>query len=352
MTLLRSAVLAAALVPLTGCLVLKKDYDQVVADASQQRAAADQQRTGDAARLADLQQRLTAAEAATQERDSKISDLLTSTHNLQAELDEATAINQQLRGELERLGKDADKLLSDRGTLSKALEDARARLEELRRTQEAAEARTALFRDLELRFREMIQAGQVRVGARRGQPALVVTGDLLFDEGRADLRPAGKGALLEIARALQGVASRQRRFVVTAHLDDASLKGNRRFHSSWELTVARAVTVVELFTSVGVAPDSLEATGAGAFDSLAPNDSPENRAKNRRIEIALAPVLSAPARARARARACARSRARARAHTQAREALTPTSPEAAPPTGAPRPPRSRSSWRATASGSA
>src|SRR5450432_3527126 len=63
------------------------------------------------------------------------------------------ALQQQLRGELERLGKDVDKVLADRGTLAKALDDAKSRLDELRKAQAAAESRTLLFRDFGQRFK-------------------------------------------------------------------------------------------------------------------------------------------------------------------------------------------------------
>ena len=62
-------------------------------------------------------------------------------HNLQAKLDESTAIGQRLREELQRLGKNVDGLLSEKGTMSRSLEDAKQRLEELRKAQAATEAR-------------------------------------------------------------------------------------------------------------------------------------------------------------------------------------------------------------------
>jgi chemotaxis protein MotB len=201
----------------SGCIVLKKDYDQCVTDAAGYRAAAETKQKEDAAALLSLQERLTAAESATQDRDTKLADLSTATHNLQAQLDEATAINQQLRGELQRLGKDVDKILADKGTLSKALDDAKARLDELRKAQAAAEARTMLFKDFGQRFKALVDAGQLRIETRRGQLVLEVTGDLLFDAGHAEVRTAGKGVLMEIARALQTASSPARRFLVTDH---------------------------------------------------------------------------------------------------------------------------------------
>jgi chemotaxis protein MotB len=299
---------AAALLLLFGsssCLVMKTDYDRCVADATKARADADAKQKEDTARMQDLTQRLAAAESVTQARDSQISDLSTTQHNVQAQLDEATAINQQLRGELERLGKDVDKILTERGTLSKALEDARGRLEELRKAQAAAESRTALFRDFERRFKPLIDAGQLRVETRRGHLVLGVSGDLLFDPSRAEVRPAGKGAMMEIAHALQTVATpagaEAKRFLVSDHVDDAPLK-SKRFRTTWELTAARAVASVEFLVSLGVPAGTLTAAGAGEFDPVVPNDSADHRARNRRLEIALLPTteesLARPAESR------------------------------------------------------
>jgi len=127
----------------TGCLVLKKDYDRCVSDAAAYRTAAETRQKADAADRLALEERITLAESATQDRDTKLADLSTSTHNLQAQLDEATAINQQLRSELERLGKDVDKVLAERGTLSKALDDARARLRRRRRRERCSSGTSA-----------------------------------------------------------------------------------------------------------------------------------------------------------------------------------------------------------------
>jgi chemotaxis protein MotB len=287
-------VALASLVSLasTGCIVLKKDYDQAVADAAGYRAAAETKQKADAAALLALQEQLTAAESATQDRDTKLADLSTATHNLQAQLDEATAINQQLRGELQRLGKDVDKVLADKGTLAKALDDARARLEELRKAQAAAEARVMLFKSFEQRFKPLIDAGQLRVETRRGQLVMEATGDLLFEPGKVEVKTAGKGVLMEIARALQTAsgtaAAPTRRFLVTDHVDDEPLK-SKHFKSLLELTAARAVSAVEYLASVGVPAATLTPAGAGSSDPLVANDAPANRARNRRLEFALLP---------------------------------------------------------------
>jgi chemotaxis protein MotB len=287
-----AALLGVVALSLTqGCVVYKRDYDKVVQTAAQDKAAADARDRDQGARILELQQRLTAAESGTQDRDAKIGDLSTAVHNVQTQLDEATAINQELRSALERMGKDADKLLAERGTLSKALDDAKARLEELRRAQAAAEARVALFRDFAQRFKALVDAGQLRVESRRGAMVLDVASDVLFDAGRVELRTAGKGLLMEIAHAIATLPgpSSGRRFLVTAHVDDEPAKSAKHPRSAWALTAERGAAVVDYLVSMGVAPESLEAGGAAAFDPLVPNDSTDGRARNRRVEIALMP---------------------------------------------------------------
>jgi chemotaxis protein MotB len=200
-------------------------------------------------------------------------------------------MNQQLRGELTRLGRDVDKVLADRGTLSKALDDAKSRLEELRKAQAAAEEHAQVFRDFGQRFKGLIDAGQLRIESRRGRMVMNVSGDLLFDDGKTDVRAAGKGALMEIGHAMTGAVApgAARRFVVTSLVDDEPGK-KQRYKSSWELTSARAVAVVEYLVSLKVPPEVLTAAAGGSFDPLGPNDSPASRAKNRRVEIALVPT--------------------------------------------------------------
>jgi flagellar motor protein MotB len=125
----------------------------------------------------------------------------------------------------------------------------------------------------------------------RGRLVIDVTGDLLFEPGRAEVRTAGQGALMEVAKALGGS---QRRYLVTAYVDDAPLK-SKKYKSALQLTAERGVAVVEYLASMGVSAEMLTAAGAGSSDPLAPNDSADARAKNRRVEIALLPGADEPA---------------------------------------------------------
>jgi chromosome segregation ATPase len=109
--------------------------------------SADTARVGLAQTRLALQKRLDAAE---QGRTS-----------MQKELDDATAVDDQLSKQLQTLGQDSQSLLAVNGTLKDALESSRRRLDELRRARAAADSRAALYRDLALRFKRTVDAGDL-----------------------------------------------------------------------------------------------------------------------------------------------------------------------------------------------
>jgi chemotaxis protein MotB len=283
------AVSIATLVlsPLTAC-VPKDKYVAAVADAQQAHAQLEASEKARQVEEADLRQQLADAAQKSQDLAQQLSELSTADHNLQAKLDESTAISAQLRAELEKLGKNVDSILQERGTLSKALDDAKGRLEELRKAQAAADARAKLFKDFIQKLKSMIDAGQLRVATRAGRLVIQLPNDVLFDFGQTAVKPAGKQALTALAKVLVTVPGRS--FQVAGDTDNLPIQ-TQRFPSNWELSTARAVEVVHFLISRAVDPHALSAAGYGEFDSIASNDTPEGRAKNRRIEITLQPNL-------------------------------------------------------------
>ena len=288
-----SLALAPALVLGTGGCISLQRYDKVVADAAKAKKECDEKKKQDDARLegesadlAKVQGALKEAESAAQERDVKLQELSTAQHNAQASLDEQTVMNQQLRGELQRLGKDVDQILKDKGALTKSLADAKSRLDELRKAQASAEARTALFRDFTKKFSRMIEGKQLIIGVRQGFLVMALSSDLLFDAAKVEIKPAGQGALMEIAHAF--ASTQGRRFQVAAHTDNAKVKTSR-FPSSWELSAVRAVEIVRFLIAQSVPAAMLSAAGYGDVDPVAPNDTSDNRTRNRRIEFMLQP---------------------------------------------------------------
>ena len=81
-----------------------------------------------------------------------------------------------------------------------------------------------------------------------------------------------------------------RNFQVAGHTDNIPIK-SAKFRSNWDLSTARAVEVVNFMIVAGMEPKRLSAAGYAAESPVAPNDTPENKAKNRRIEITLVPNL-------------------------------------------------------------
>ena len=115
---------------------------------------------------------------------------------------------------------------------------------------------------------------------------------LLFDAGHADLRPSAEALITQLTPDLKKFTGD---VVVEGHTDDLPLGPNARFHSNWELSVARAFSVIRCLTDNGMDPTHLSARGYGPYRPRVLNDSPEHRAENRRIEIVLLnPKKNAP----------------------------------------------------------
>jgi chemotaxis protein MotB len=208
---------------------------------------------------------------------------------LRKKLDDATALVGELTARLEKLGQNVGKLTSEKGELARGLADAKLRLEELRRQTAAAEARAATFRNLVARLKSMIDAGKLKVVIRDGRMLIALPNDVLFDSGRTDIKADGQSALVDVAKVLATIPDRN--FLVAGDTDNVPIH-TARFPSNWELSTARAVEVTKFLIANGMHPQVLAAAGYGEFDPVAPNDSPEHQAQNRRIEIVLQPNLA------------------------------------------------------------
>lgn len=108
--------------------------------------------------------------------------------------------------------------------------------------------------------------------------------NILFDIGRAEINPHAFPLLNRMAVKLAKLPNRIR---IEGHTDNIPIKTGL-YPSNWELSVARAVNVLKyLVKAGGIAPARMSAVGYGNSRPLVPNDSPQNRAKNRRVEIVL-----------------------------------------------------------------
>lgn len=104
---------------------------------------------------------------------------------------------------------------------------------------------------------------------------------VVFDLGKAELKQETISVLSEVAKVIKDMPNE---VVVEGHTDDRPVMSGE-FRSNWELSAARAFSVVRYFIEQGVDPQRLSAIGYGEYRPLYPNDTEEHRAVNRRIEI-------------------------------------------------------------------
>lgn len=107
---------------------------------------------------------------------------------------------------------------------------------------------------------------------------------ILFQSGEADLIADGKETMDSLVSVLELTDND---IVVEGFTDNVPIR-SARFPSNWELSTSRALSVVHyLAEEKGMRPERLSAKGYGEYSPVVPNDSPENRAKNRRVNIVL-----------------------------------------------------------------
>jgi chemotaxis protein MotB len=193
-----------------------------------------------------------------------------------------------LSNKLSSLGQDVSRLETERGSLGGELAEAQKRMEELKKAQAQAEARAAQFRKLVTQFKALTDAGKLQVEIRENRMIVRLGDKILFDPGKTDLKPEGKDALTQVTTVLKDLPNRN--FQVAGHTDNVPIK-SKRFRSNWDLSTARAVEVTNFMIGAGMEPKRVSAAGYADQSPVVANDSPENMAKNRRIEITLVPNL-------------------------------------------------------------
>lgn len=107
---------------------------------------------------------------------------------------------------------------------------------------------------------------------------------LLFPSGSDELNPQARLVIIKLGTALQQIPNQLR---VEGHTDDLSIN-TERFPSNWELSIARATTVLHVLQrDVGIQAQRLSVVGYGEFNPLVPNTNAANRSKNRRVDIVI-----------------------------------------------------------------
>jgi chemotaxis protein MotB len=176
----------------------------------------------------------------------------------------------------------------DRAKLASNLSATQKEMDELRRVHAQAEQRSELYRTLITKLRSMIDSHTIGVEIRKGKMVVKLADQILFDPGKAELKTDGQAALRQIAAVLRDIPDRD--FLVAGHTDNRPIRAST-YRSNWELSTARAVTVVQFLQTEGVDPRRLAAAGYSEFDPVGDNAASETRALNRRIEVVVMPNI-------------------------------------------------------------
>jgi len=137
-------------------------------------------------------------------------------------------------------------------------------------------------------LKPLVQSGQVRLTRLPRGLAVEINASVLFAPGQAILQPDSVAGLQAVA---QVIATSDNAVQVEGHTDNLPI-ASAQFPSNWELSAARASSVVRLFTASGVAPQRLTAIGYADNRPVDDNDTPDHRARNRRVTLL---ILSDPA---------------------------------------------------------
>ncbi len=120
----------------------------------------------------------------------------------------------------------------------------------------------------------------------------VFQSEVLFATGSDEINPQGQDELGKVANAISDLIKEIPEDIpwvlqINGHTDKRPVSGGGRFKSNWDLSAARAISVVQYFITQGIPPDHLVAAGYGEFQPLEQGDSDAAYAQNRRIELKL-----------------------------------------------------------------
>lgn len=269
--LIASALLGCAFSALVGCGYSEDEWQAQLAKYSE----LDSQHKQERAELDKTKDELLAAQARVAALSNELSkmgvDVETLTRKL---LEEGT--------EKERLSADVDEL-------KRAVTEYQARAAQLERIR----GRFEVLRD---KLQRLTKLG-LKVEVRHNRMVISLPGDVLFPSGKDQLRDGGKDVLAAVADVIRNDQQLAERFFqVAGHTDAQPLNGGP-FKDNWGLSAMRARTVLVFLISKtdakdgggGLAATRLHAAGYGETDPVAPNETPAEREKNRRVELVLMP---------------------------------------------------------------
>lgn len=212
--------------------------------------------------------------------------------NSSSALTENLARNRQLLEQLEAkekaLAAEAARLTS----LQRKLEERSRRVEELEGMIAAKDAQMRKLKDAISAALTNFEGNGLTVEQRDGKVYVSMENKLLFESGSWAVNARGREAVEALGNVL--AQNKEIAVLIEGHTDNIPYGGNGNLTDNWDLSTKRATAIVTLLTeNAGIPKDNLTAAGRGEYAPIAGNDTADGRAKNRRIEVILAPKLDA-----------------------------------------------------------
>lgn len=149
---------------------------------------------------------------------------------------------------------------------------------------------SATYESMLEKMKSEISKGQITISELKGKLTVNMVDSILFDSGKAEVKKGGLEILGKVISILKDVKDKSIR--IEGHTDNVQISRAlaQRYPTNWELSAARAINVARYLQDEGIDPGQLSAVAYGEWKPVGENDTPEGRAKNRRIEIILVPI--------------------------------------------------------------
>ncbi len=216
---------------------------------------------------------------------SQAQSLIDETEKVRIEKNNLQTSLQKLREETNRTVKDLKQKNSELEGDKQMLEESIALLKKSK--EKEVKNVSGTYENLLKEMETEIKKGQIVIKELKGKLTLDVLDKILFDSGKVEIKPEGKEVLNRVVDILAVTTDRE--ILVEGHTDNIPIAGNlsKKYPTNWELSAARAINIVRYLEEQGIDPQILAAVAFGEHRPVAENDTPEGRAKNRRIAIIL-----------------------------------------------------------------
>ncbi|MCK4852324.1 MAG: OmpA family protein [Candidatus Omnitrophica bacterium] len=170
----------------------------------------------------------------------------------------------------------------------KKIEELKARVDELEKLRADEQEKFAKAKSmLGKKLKQQIADEDVFLRMSDGSLVIVLSDNILFDSGKAELKERAFPVLGKVAEIIKREVP-GKNIGVGGHTDNVPITFSN-WKSNWELSSARATNVLYFFEDEGIPSEKLSATGYGEYRPIASNDTPGGREKNRRVEIIILP---------------------------------------------------------------